>query len=144
MGSINLEQLPDHVETLEGLQGVMLEALGSFNRSITLSLYDNLMITTPSINAGHPFPERTNTLKKNWRVAPGNTGDSSFLPRSTKVRVVDRARPTKVFNYLGEAKKITIFNNSPYVNYVNNGIRGNDANSHFIQKALKMTEDKYQ
>lgn len=137
MGRVNIAKLPNRVETLDGMKGVMLEALDNFKQSIALSLYDNLVGTSQKNGT---TPEDTGTLKKNWRVTPGNTGGSSFI-QNTRQKVEPRQRPNKL--YLRNWKKFTIFNNSPYVNYVNNGIRGNEHNQNFIQNALKKTEVKY-
>ena len=111
---------------------VMLTAFGDYRRLILNDLFANLMETTP---------ERTGTLRYNWRFNPYskpgdflavNDGSPKPWPREPDDMVYDR-----------DFSHFTIYNNSPYILIVNNGEGGNAGNQNFIQRALAMTDSKF-
>ena len=119
------------VKEAKDIGSVFLSMFGGYQQLILRELFSNLMETTP---------ERTGTLRYNWRFQPGgkvgsflqeNDGTSRPYPREPED--VEYQRPFKEF---------TIYNNSPYINIVNSGLGGNENNQGFIQRALAMTDAK--
>lgn len=117
--------------SLEEVGDILLTTFGDYKQKILRELWNNLMETTP---------ERTGTLRYNWRFKPGGKAGSFLSPNDGSIKPWPR-EPDEV-NYERNWKELTIYNNSPYIVKVNNGEGGNEANQNFIQRALAMTDTK--
>ncbi len=124
--------MPTSVNSLDELGEAVINAFGDHRIAILGSLFNNLMETTP---------EKTGTLKFNWRFQPGGNA-GSFLQENTGDYRDDPRNPDSVV-YIRNWKQYTIYNNSPYVIKVNDGESGNEQNQNFIQRALAMTESEF-
>lgn len=124
--------MPTTVNSLDELSEAVISAFGDHKLAILDSLFENLMITTP---------EKTGTLKFNWRFKPGGKA-GSFVKENTGDYLPDPRKPSEV-EYVRNWSQYTVYNNSPYIMNVNDGDIGPDYNKNFIQAALAMTEDEF-
>lgn len=116
------------VGSYNDIESAVLKTFGRYKKELVETLHGNLMITTPV---------DTGTLKANWKVAPGNTGGNSFIPNTGKAR--KQPRPPDLSRYVRNWTYFTVYNNSPYIAKVNEGINGNEHNQKFIERAVAMT-----
>lgn len=114
------------VKSLDDLGRAAVEAFEDDKERIIMSIYNSLMIHTP---------HDTGTLKANWRLSPGAANNTYFIP-NTGDDVVKKPIKNAMTDYVRNWKKFTLYNNSPYVGFVNNGVGGNKKNQNFIQKAV--------
>jgi len=114
------------VSRLEDLGEAVIEAFGDYKRETAEALHEKLLDVTPV---------RTGTLRKNWVGSPGKTGSPTKHTPNTG-RYWDRPKPFLTGKYTKDWSMFTIRNNSPYVMYVNDGIRGNQHNAGFIGTAI--------
>jgi hypothetical protein len=119
--------------SLEEVGDVLLSAFGDYKLAITLDLFDNLMETTP---------EKTGTLKYNWRVVKGGSA-GNFRQPNTGESWPDPPRPSEAMRIGKQWDSLTLYNNSEYIVKVNNGESGNELNQNFIQRALAMTNARF-
>jgi len=117
---------------IDQMGDIFLQAFGEYNQLILRDLFKNLMETTP---------EKTGTLRYNWRFLPGGNAGKFLAVNDGTSKPWPREPDEK--NYLRNFKQYTIYNNSPYIVKVNNGEGGNEANQNFIQRAMEMTNQKF-
>lgn len=119
--------------SLEEVGDILLSAFGEHKVAIIVDIFDNLMETTP---------EKTGTLKYNWRFVRGNS-PGNFRQPNTGESWPDPPRPDENMRVGIKWEEITLYNNSEYIVKVNNGEGGNSHNQNFIQRALFMTDAKF-
>ena len=119
--------------SLEEVGDVLLSSFGDYKVSIMLELFDNLMETTP---------EKTGTLKYNWRFIRGDE-PGSFRQPNTGESWPEPPRPNENIRIGAKWETISLYNNSEYIVKVNNGEGGNENNQNFIQQALEMTNARF-
>ena len=90
------------------------------------------------LELSYTTPSDTGTLRANWHH--GIRPNSNFIPR---VKDASIPRPDVKFKNYGFNHAYYLWNNSPYITYVNDGIAGkagqtakSSANQYFIQKAI--------
>ncbi len=113
------------------------EHVGKEASNVVNSIHLALVDGTPR-GTGSGTPVDTGTLKANWHA--GIRPNSSFIERQQDVQVPEPIVNTKTY---GINHTYYIWNNSPYLNYVNDGIvRGGGStpnsmiNLNFVQKAI--------
>ena len=113
------------INSFNDLGNAVIESFGDYRHRTAEVLHESLVSVTP---------EKTGTLKANWKGAPGKTGTDSYIPNTGE----KRQRPPRfdTSKYLRNWSVFTIRNNSPYVKFVNDGIRGNQHNVNFIQRGI--------
>lgn len=116
------------VKTLKDIGRFAIESFEDGKEKLVMDIHKHLMNTTPV---------RTGTLKSNWRMTPGSLVNRTFIPNTGETRT---PKPIKnaITDYVRNWKKFVIYNNTPYVNIVNDGINGNEHNQNFIQKAIAL------
>lgn len=122
--------MPIKASSLEEIGDIVVSALGDYKVAILVDLFDNLMETTP---------EKTGTLKYNWRFTRGDT-PGSFRQPNTGESWPEPPRPSEYMKIGKKWDSISLYNNSEYIVIVNNGEGGNEHNQNFIQEALQMTK----
>lgn len=120
--------MPIRASSLDEVGDIFMTTFGEYQTKLLYELWDNLMETTP---------ERTGTLRFNWRFKPGGSPGSGFEENDGTPKPWPR-EPQDV-QYTKAWKEFTIYNNSPYIVIVNNGEGGNEHNQNFIQRAMQMT-----
>jgi len=131
-GRLDKATVSDKLGNIEEMGEMFLTAFGKYNQLVLRDLFQNLMETTP---------ERTGTLRYNWRFRPGGSA-GDFLEVNDGTKKPWPREPDEK-DYTRNFKKYTIFNNSPYITIVNNGEGGNSHNQNFIQRALAMTDARF-
>jgi len=116
------------VGSFDELGRAIIENFGDYKKELATALFEHLMTTTPV---------KTGTLRANWKQAPGKTGGTSFIPNTGQDR--DMPPALNLSKYIRNWSVYTVFNNSPYVEKVNDGLSGNERNQNFIGKAIAMT-----
>lgn len=123
--------MPIKASSLEEVGDIFMTTFGDYQTKLLYELWDNLMETTP---------ERTGTLRFNWRFKPGSLPGSGFAENDGTPKPWPR-EPQDIV-YKKAWKEFTVYNNSPYIVIVNNGEGGNENNQNFIQRAMQMTNVK--
>ena len=118
--------------SLEEVGDIMLNSFGDYKQLILRELWNNLMETTP---------EKTGTLKHNWRYKVGPAIGSYYAENDGSFKSEYIAPDEKFFDKRWNS--FTIYNNSEYIVKVNNGEGGNGHNQNFIQRALAMTDARF-
>ena len=127
------------IRTFHDLGESLIEAFGDYKRRSAEIVYEELTNKKLSVD-GPGTPVATGTLRANWKAAPGKTGTASFKKNTGEIH----SRPPRfdTFKYTRNWSVFTIYNTSPYVLVVNDGMSGNDHNQNFIQASLKKAEGR--
>jgi len=121
--------------------GDLVDNIGKFvgNRvlHVTLNVFDALIDGTPR-TTGTGTPVDTGTLRANWNI--GIRPTSSYIER---IKGSQLPKPNPNIKSYGIHYTYYLWNNSPYLNYVNDGIIWRGAktdnsrqNINFVQKAI--------
>lgn len=119
--------------SLEEVGDIILSSFDDYKMAILVELFDNLMETTP---------ERTGTLKYNWRFVRGDQ-PGNFRQPNTGESWPEPPRPDEFMRIGKKWEFVSLYNNSEYIVKVNNGEGGNENNQNFIQQALAMTDARF-
>ena len=119
--------------SLEEVGDIVLSSFEDHKMAIVVSLFDNLMETTP---------ENTGTLKYNWRFTRGDQA-GNFRQPNTGETWPEPPRPDEYMRIGKKWDMVSLYNNSEYIVKVNNGEGGNENNQNFIQQALAMTANEF-
>lgn len=107
-------------------------ALPRFAKELSIEIEEGstkLLRTAAAItlsNVVQNSPVDTGRLRGNWRVGIGSAPQGE----------VNSTTPGTVPSISNPNAKVYISNNVRYINFVNGGIRGNQANAGFIQRAV--------
>lgn len=121
------------VARLDDVGDVIASAIGDYKMAILVSIFDNLMETTP---------EKTGTLKYNWRFIRGDS-PGNFRQPNTGESWPEPTRPSENMRIGKKWDSVSLYNNSEYIVKVNNGEGGNENNQNFIQQALAMSSSEF-
>ncbi len=120
-------------ERFEDIGDILVSAFGDFKMAIIVELFDSLMETTP---------EKTGTLKYNWRFIRGDES-GNFRQPNTGESWPEPPRPNENMRIGKNWESVSLYNNSEYIVKVNNGEGGNENNQNFIQQAIAMANSKF-
>ena len=127
------------IRSFDDLGESLIESFGDYKRRSAEIIYEELTNKKESLD-GTGTPVATGTLRANWKAAPGKTGTDSFKINTGE----SHSRPPRfdTFKYIRNWSIFSIYNTSPYVLAVNDGVKGNTHNQNFIQKSLKKAEGR--
>ena len=112
------------VKSLGELVAETQNEFGDYQNRVVQEVFDALV-------DGTPF--ETGNLRANWKVAPGSQERSGYDEYGDSAPMPEKPNMKK---YKRNWTNFSVYNNTPYIEKVNNGEGGNEHNANFIQMAL--------
>ena len=123
------------VKKLSDIGKSVIEAFEDDKENNIMRIYESLLINTP---------KDTNTLVSNWRLSPGSIANKTYFIENTGEKRIPKSVKDARFDYVRNWKTFSLYNNSPYVGIVNNGLNGNAKNQNFIQRSVEQAVGSFE